>query len=207
MYKSKHPLYNTYRNMKARCNNEKAPNYKWYGAKGVQVCDRWLDSFDAFVEDMGPKPHKRWCLVRKDATKDYTPENCRWGPKGSEGRRPAGPAEPAIPSGPAGPEETPNQEEFALRYGGRVSKPLGTLPEAVSRRDRLRAELEKKGREGPLEIVRREAGGEWRPVMVKEGRVPDPEIQVLDTGGAGKHRSDTPRGTGDSGGEAPEDSI
>ena len=74
----KHPLYNTYHGMKQRCYYKKHKDYKYYGGKGIKVCDRWLESFDNFVEDMGEKPHPDLTLDRKDSNGDYEPSNCRW---------------------------------------------------------------------------------------------------------------------------------
>lgn len=42
--------------MKARCLNKKVPHYKRYGGRGITVCDRWLNSFENFIEDMGLRP-------------------------------------------------------------------------------------------------------------------------------------------------------
>jgi len=52
--------------MKVRCYSENFPPYKYYGAKGVIVCDRWLDNFFNFVEDMGEKPDGAYSLDRID---------------------------------------------------------------------------------------------------------------------------------------------
>jgi len=146
-YKTKHPLYNTYRNMKARCYNKKAANYKWYGGQGVKVCDRWRDSFPAWLADMGPKPDPKHVLIRLDVAGDYEPGNCVWGPKGSDARRRG---------------VKPVEWEYALRWGERVSKPLGSLQEAKDHRRRIVAKEMEKGHRVALGIVRRAPGGEWQ---------------------------------------------
>ena len=77
---SKHPLYNTWRKMKERCNNQNSENYKFYGAKGVSVCQEWSDDFLTFAKDMGERP-KKHSLDRINPAGNYEPSNCRWADK------------------------------------------------------------------------------------------------------------------------------
>lgn len=70
--------YRAWYDMWLRCTNPKRSNYKFYGARGVAVCDRWK-SFEAFLEDMGAKPGTEYSLDRKSGARGYEPDNCRWG--------------------------------------------------------------------------------------------------------------------------------
>lgn len=74
---SKTPTYKTWLKMRERCNNPRASQYKWYGARGVTVCDRWQDSFENFLSDMGIRPDGM-TLDRRDGALGYSPENCTW---------------------------------------------------------------------------------------------------------------------------------
>lgn len=70
--------YTAWCNMKARCYQQKHHKYPMYGGRGITVCDRWLNSFENFFEDMGQRPSKTHSVDRKDGSKNYSPDNCRW---------------------------------------------------------------------------------------------------------------------------------
>ena len=66
-----------WRGAKDRCFNSNTEHYKNYGARGISMCDRWVNSFEAFFEDMGPCP-PGLTLERKDVNGEYGPSNCVW---------------------------------------------------------------------------------------------------------------------------------
>ena len=72
------PEYEAWHSMKQRCYNPNNCEYKRYGAKGIRVCDRWLNSFENFFTDMGPRPEGKYSIDRIDTCGNYEPNNCRW---------------------------------------------------------------------------------------------------------------------------------
>ena len=74
----KHPLYNTWVNLRDRCYNPDSDQYRDYGGRGIKVCRKWRESFERFALDMGLKPHKKLTLERINNNKGYKPSNCEW---------------------------------------------------------------------------------------------------------------------------------
>lgn len=83
--RNEHPLYGIWDAMQQRCRNTRCDAWKYYGGRGIRVCERWtkgedgMHPFDCFVADLGPRPTPRHSIDRwPDNDGDYEPSNIRW---------------------------------------------------------------------------------------------------------------------------------
>lgn len=83
------PTYRTWKAMKQRCFNKKHPQRKQYGGRGITVCERWKNSFELFLADMGEAP-KGKSIDRINNDGNYEPGNCRWATAKQQSRNNSG---------------------------------------------------------------------------------------------------------------------
>lgn len=81
---SRSRAFTAWKGCRQRCENTNNPNYPFYGARGIKVCERW-QSFENFLADMGEPPVGA-SLDRIDNDGDYAPGNCRWATKTDQSR-------------------------------------------------------------------------------------------------------------------------
>ena len=77
-HRSTMPEYRIWTGMIARCSNKKAKSYRYYGGRGISVCDRWREDFENFYRDVGQRPSVRHSLDRINNDGNYEPGNVHW---------------------------------------------------------------------------------------------------------------------------------
>ncbi len=75
---SKLPEYFIWVSIRSRCINPNDSVFAYYGGRGIQLCQRWQDSPQAFIDDMGSRPTPEHQIKRKFHDGDYEPGNCVW---------------------------------------------------------------------------------------------------------------------------------
>jgi hypothetical protein len=71
------PQYAAWSQMIGKCRNPQNSRYEYYGARGITVCERWLE-FENFLADMGPRPTPQHTVERENNDGNYEPGNCKW---------------------------------------------------------------------------------------------------------------------------------
>lgn len=79
------PEYRTWANMLDRCYNKRHKSFLVYGGRGIKVCERWRTSFEAFMEDIGPRPDNH-SIERVNNNGHYEPDNCIWATRSQQQR-------------------------------------------------------------------------------------------------------------------------
>jgi hypothetical protein len=72
------PENRAWNSMKRRCYNSHSKDYENYGGRGITVCERWINSFENFLSDMGLRPSSQHSIDRKNVNGNYEPSNCKW---------------------------------------------------------------------------------------------------------------------------------
>jgi len=75
------PEYRAWMAMISRCTNRNHEHWKDYGGRGITVCDKWLQSYPAFVADIGRRPSSKHSLDRIENDGNYEPNNVHWATK------------------------------------------------------------------------------------------------------------------------------
>jgi hypothetical protein len=109
---AKRKVHLAWRNQLQNCYSPNAIEYPTIGARGIKVCDRWINNFPQFLEDVGLPPTLDHSLSRLDFDKDYEPSNVRWFPKTEQRKRVAAYQKRLRANAP--PKEQPYKDQLIL---------------------------------------------------------------------------------------------
>ena len=135
------PEYHVRMCMKDRCYNKNNDRYADWGGRGIKVCDRWLESFENFLDDMGRRPSPNHSIERRDNDKDYCPENCYWATKSEQNRN--------------------TRWNRYLEYGGRRMVITDWAKELMVSRATISKHLKKKPFSEVVEFYKNQTSGAW----------------------------------------------
>lgn len=79
------PQYRTWQSMIRRCVDPNHISFRYYGARGISVCERW-QTFENFLADMPPRPSREHSIDRINVNGNYEPGNVRWATAVEQGR-------------------------------------------------------------------------------------------------------------------------
>jgi hypothetical protein len=166
----------SYKAMRDRCLNPHSISYPRYGAAGVTICQRWLDSYEDFVADVGERPSLAHSLDRIDVKGNYEPGNVRWATASEQQRNRRDSNLVVLASG-----ENLSLYEAASRHGLEPStlyhRIIRGLPESklflpARPREKLNADARR-------EIIARRLAGERPGVLAREFKVSEDSIRGL----------------------------